>query len=332
MMPTCVVLTCATLVAFERDRAVAGILATVIPFGLMLLPLAVWMTAHHDAFNSLAGRYELYDPSRTNALKGMLALGQGANLIKRIHVYLDDFHPIFLLVRGDIASVHSTAKAGVFLLPSFGLALVGLYRILTNRPISKPAALILTLLVLAPLPGALVGEYFNISRAAIMLPCVALLGAAGFDALYSAGGRARAIAVTALVLVPLQFGYFYWDYMGRYRLRVSHWLGANAEQAFDEVSRRTADSASAPIYLSKAVPFVDYRWQLYVIQHHQEGLLARTSVTTIDDVRTLSRQALVLSNFDDATERALLSEGFQRVAAVPDIDGAPSLSVLTRVR
>jgi len=332
MMPICVALTAAMLVAFDRDRAVAGTLQTIIPFGLLLLPLALWMRTHPDAFGTLAGRYELYDPTQTGALEGLLALARGTSLLKRMHVYFDDFHPVFLLVRGDIASVHSTAKAGVFLLPSFALALVGLYRVLRTRPISKAGAILVTLIALAPLPGAFVGEYFNISRAAIMLPCAALLGAVGFDALYSAGGRARAIAVAMLLLVSLQFGNFYWDYMGHYRLRVSHWLGANADQAFDELAARAGDPATAPIYLSEAVPFADYRWQLYTIQHHQERLWTRTTVTSIDDIGTLPRRALVLSNFDDATERALLAAGFQRAAAIPDIDGAPSLAVLRRDR
>jgi hypothetical protein len=330
MMPICVILTIATLLVYERERFAIGSLAILMPFGLMLVPLVLWMQSHPDAFGTLAGRYEFYDPTRTNAVGGMLELGRWSSLGKRLQVYLDDFHPRFLLIRGDIASVHSTSKAGVFLLPSFFLAIVGLYRAIVTRPISKTVAVVLAFVVLAPVPGALVGEYFNISRAAMLLPCVALLGAIGFDSLVSAGGRARAIAVAALVLVPLQFGFFYWDYMGHYRLRVSHWLGANAERAFDEVLSRSGELSRTPIFLSQEIPFVDYRWQLYVIQEHHDSLLARTNMTSIDEIRMLPRQALVLSNFDDPTERALLAAGFQRVAAIRDIDGAPSFAVLTR--
>jgi len=330
MMPICVILTIATLFVFERDRFLTGSIAIVVSFGLTLVPLALWMRAHPDAFGTLAGRYEFYDPSRSDPLDGMLALGRWSSLLRRLHVYLDDFHPIFLLVRGDIAPVHATAKSGVFLLSSFALALVGLFRVLTTRPIPKGFALVLAFVVLAPIPGALVGEYFNISRAAMLLPCAALLGASGLDYLISAGGRARAIAVAALVLAVLQFGFFYGDYMSRYRLRVSHWFGANAERAFDEVLARSGDPATRPILLSEAIPFVDYRWQLYVIQQHQNALLAHTNVMSIDEVPALPRHALVLSNFDDQTERALLAAGFQRVAAIPDIDDAPSLAVLAR--
>ena len=330
MMPICVILTIVALLIYERERFATGSLALLASFGLMLVPIALWMSTHPDAFGTLAGRYEFYDPTRTDAVGGMLALGRWPSLVKRLQVYLDDFHPRFLLIRGDIAPVHSTAKAGVFLLSSFFLAVVGLYRAIATRPISKAVAVLLALAVLAPVPGALVGEYFNISRAAMLLPCAALLGAFGFEYLCSAGGRARTIAITALALVPLQFGYFYWDYMGRYRLRVSHWFGANAERAFDEVLSRSGDPSPTPIYLSQEIPFVDYRWQLYAIQEHRDSLLARTKMTSIDEIAALPSQALVLSNFDDPTERALLAAGFQRVAAIPDIDGAPSLAVLTR--
>ena len=328
MMPICVILTAAMLGMFERERAAAGMILLLVPFCLMLLPLAIWIQGHPDAFATLAGRYELYDPTHIGAVSGMLALGQGASLIKRVHVYLDDFHPIFLLVRGDIASVHSTAKAGVFLIPSFAFTLVGLLRALTTRPMTRAPAVIVALVVAAPLPGALVGEYFNISRAAILLPCASLLGAIGFDFLWSTGRGARAIALVLLLLVPIQFGYFYWDYLGHYRLRVSHWMGANAESAFDALVTHAADRTTT-IYLSEAIPFVDYRWQLYVIEHHQEGLLAHTTMTSIAAVPRLPRQALVLSNFDDATERVLLAAGFHRVASIPDIDGAPSFAVLS---
>src|SRR5207249_4527654 len=67
MMPVCVLVTCASLLAFGRDDALVGCLATVVGFGLMLVPLVVWLLAHPDAFGTLAGRYELYDPSRSSA-------------------------------------------------------------------------------------------------------------------------------------------------------------------------------------------------------------------------------------------------------------------------
>ena len=332
MMPVCLALTFASLVIYDRDHAISGSAAAAIGFAALLVPLAVWLSGHPGAFNALAGRYEVYDPAHTTAVEGILGLGRWSSVVQRVGVYLDYFHPRFLLVRGDISPVDSTSKSGVLLIPTFVLALAGGYRVLRMRPVPKAWALVLALIVFAPLPGAFVGEAFNISRALVLLPCVALLAAAGFDALWRAGGRARTSAVLLLVLVPLQFGYFYRDYMGHYRLRVSHWLGANAAPAFDRLIDQAAAPATAPVYLSEAIPFVDFRWRLYLIERHREPLLTRTALMTLDGVLALPREAIVLSNFDDATERALLADGFQRIAAIPDIDGAPSLAVLTRYR
>jgi dolichyl-phosphate-mannose-protein mannosyltransferase len=332
MMPVCLALTFAALAVYHRDRAMAGSAAAAIAFAALVVPLAVWLTRHPTAFGTLAGRYEVYQPDRTTAVEGIVALGRWSSVVQRAGVYLDYFHPRFLLVRGDVSPVHSTSKAGVFLIPTFVLALAGVYHVLRMRPIPKGWALVLALLLFAPLPGAFVAEAFRISRAAILLPCVALLAAAGVDALWQAGGRARTSAILLLALVPLQFGYFYRDYMGQYRLRVSHWLGANAPQAFDRLVEQAAAPGAVPIYLSDAIPFADYRWRLYVIERHREQLLTRTAVTTLEGVPALPREAIVLSNFDDATERALLADGFRRTAGIPDIDGAPSFAVLMRTR
>ena len=59
-----------------------------------------------------------------------------------------------------------------------------------------------------------------IQRALLMLPFVALLSGAGFAELWAARQRAgRYVAVVLLVIAPLQFAVFYWDYFNHYKLR-----------------------------------------------------------------------------------------------------------------
>ena len=73
-------------------------------------------------------------------------------------------------------------------------------------------------IVTAPIPAAFKGEPSMIQRATYLLPFLALLGGFGFAELWrSQLGRAAAVAV--MVLSPIQFGYFYFDYFTHYKFR-----------------------------------------------------------------------------------------------------------------
>ena len=141
-----------------------------------------------------------------------------------LHHYLACLDPTDLFITGDSSLVHSTGRAGVYMLASLPLAVVG-SAWLTSRAVLKRDTLAIQLLlafVLFPTPLALLEEIHAPARATYAVPAYALICVTGLiivTRLYRRNHLARlALAMLALAYA-VEVGEFFGDYFGGYPAR-----------------------------------------------------------------------------------------------------------------
>jgi hypothetical protein len=142
----------------------------------------------------------------------------------------------------------------------------------------------------------------------------------------------RLAGVCLLALVPIQFAFFHADYFGDYAVRSAGWFGGNVSLGFDQLASR-ASAGSATIYLSDAMPFVEWHWRFFTIAHQRDTLLRRTVLVSIPtlDLGTAPRGSvlLLLAN-EPAREIVMKSGAVKEVAVIHGLDGSPFLVVLEK--
>jgi 4-amino-4-deoxy-L-arabinose transferase-like glycosyltransferase len=153
-----------------------------------------------------------------------------------------------------------------------------------------------------------------------------------------------AAAVLLLALVPVQFGFFLFDYFGDYQARVSYWLGGNLRGGLEELIDRASRQQAPRVYLAKFRStsglldtrnrWIDVYWNFYLIKHRRQDLLERT--VFIDpqyrkEVESMPAGSLVLGNLEDTTTAALVKDGVLKwVSSIPEVDRAVFFSILQR--
>jgi hypothetical protein len=110
-----------------------------------------------------------------------------------------------------------------------------------------------------------------------MLPFVVLVATFGVEYVMSSPQKLqRALGICLLALAPIQFAYFYVDYLTAYRVRSGFWFERNIRGAAEDVIAREPPGSTSTVYLSDTIPFVDYYWTFYLTKYHRPDLLSRT--------------------------------------------------------
>jgi hypothetical protein len=207
------------------------------------------------------------------------------------------------------------------------------------RPVYRPIG------VLALAAGAGYAAFTLITQARLTRSSVPLI-IAGLAAFAIARIESRAVqwriaAVCLLALMPIQFASFWRDYFSDYRVRSSYWLGGNIRGALEEIIDREQREKAPRVYFNtlRATSgqadgrnqYMDAYWRFYLIKHHRQDLLARTSPFVPEHVDAVPAGSLVLANVGDSATEALVSRGaLKRVAMISELDRSNFFVVLQR--
>ncbi len=126
--------------------------------------------------------------------------------------YLSVFDVSFLFLKGDITSYHSTGKAGMFLISTLPLFLLGIWKVIKNK---KPfEMLVLYSFFLAPILFGLIPEFYRASRLIALIPFYVIISTLGFFDL------SRKAKIVVSILVIINYLFFVSDYWFSYPDRV----------------------------------------------------------------------------------------------------------------
>ena len=295
-MPLYLMFTWVYLLAKYR-RLHRGHLAATLSFCVPLAFFVAWRILYPDVFSGTAYRYAI---TRQGIVFGLLRL-LNYNLIgDYVSNYWNFFNPNFLFLVGSPNFQSSTRAAGVFLIPVALFLAVGLVAV-TSKEKPRVSALLIAGLLTAPIPAVLVEEPFAIYREMEILPFAILLSVYGVRALMSADAkRWRAIALVALLAMPLQFAYFLKDYFGDYRLNSFGWFGGNIHGAVEKVLQLDGERPIPAVYLSSQIPYALERWHFYLVEAGRENEFARTRrLDRTQPVEDLPHGSLVIVPISD---------------------------------
>lgn len=248
-------------------------LAVTVAFCVPLMFFVAWRILYPDVFSGTAYRYAI---TRRGVVFGVLRL-MNYNLIgDYVSNYWNFYNPNFLFLVGSPNFQSSTRAAGVFLTPVALFLAAGLYEAVAKDR-TRVTWLLIAGFLTAPIPAVLVEEPYAIYREMEILPFAILLATFGVRALARTELRTwRAVAMAALIAMPLQFGYFLKDYFTDYRLNSYGWFGGNIRAAVERVRQLDAERQVPAIYLSPRIPYGRERWHFYLAEAGDEHLLART--------------------------------------------------------
>ena len=330
MMPLYFLATCGLL--FSRKEPPRRYAVAAAGFALCLIPLVVWLLSHPNAYADQAHRYRLYDSERVGVLRGALGLFGYTSLTERSSIYWNAFNASMLFFSGDSSLLNATRKAGVFLLPIAVFLPVGINDIV-NRRSTRLNLLVLLGLLTAPFGAVVAGELF-LPRELVIVPFGILTATWGVDRFLSARRRIwRAAGVVLLVLVPLQFAYFAYDYFTDFRLRSSVWFGGNLRGALEEVIAREGHLPGRGPYLSEEIPWIHAYWRFYLVKHHRTELLENAVYfrPASLDVQSIPRSALVVGRFGEPTLESLVQSGeLHQLSVVVEPNDTPSFVICER--
>jgi 4-amino-4-deoxy-L-arabinose transferase-like glycosyltransferase len=300
-------------------------LASVAGFALAVLPMALWLLWHPDAFNSIRQQYDRADPGSLTLMQSIAQGGVVGGIQETLRIYWSYFDPSFLFVQGGNARNISTGEVGVFLLPIAILAPIGFLRMRRLRPMQ---VLLLICVLAAPIAAAIKGNPYQIQRASGLLIFVNLLAGFGAAVVWAEGRtRGRVIILAASLLMALQFAGFYRDYLTGYRVRSGF--------AFDPTAfRGAADALIAADRQDRVdavfVPLNFYdagaKWRFYTTKHGRLDLWERTRYFAGVDALTDAppRSITVIPIRDPQPPQ------WTTIATVRDLAGEPTATILRR--
>lgn len=244
-------------------------------FAAALLPMALWLLWHPEAFHSLRIQYNRADPGSATLMATLADGGVTAAAREFVRIYWSYFDPSFLFVQGGNTRTTSTGEVGVFLMP---VALLAPWGLLHLRARPQVRLLLLILLLTAPLPAAIKGTPFAIQRGSGLLIVVSLMAGAGLAALWSSGRRGPRAAAAALGAVMLwQFAGFAADYHGGYRARSSHVYDPTAfGGAAGAIVAAHGQQPITTVYLPAGLYDMSAKWRFYATKHGLDDLWTRT--------------------------------------------------------
>lgn len=228
--------------------------------------------------------------------------------------YVAHFDPTDLFLKGDSSLVHSTGRAGVFLISTLPLAAAGTawlaYQTIRGR--DKLSALILVLLLSFPIPNALLAELHRPVRAAHILPIYALICVVGMHAAATGLWRKRAgrvLLVGLAVLYMAEAARFFQDYYTTYPYRLvatGHFKG-NKPLAF----RTIMASGASEIYLEWEEPIFPTYVRFFQLMYGYEG---SAHMVQSADASGIPAGALLLTR-----QPSRHMDSFERVVDIPEL-------------
>lgn len=235
-----------------------------IAFFLPLIPLLWWLKQYPDTLIDQVKYTGIYD-IKLSPILGFLTLLSPQSLIHRADVFINFFNPAFLFFKGDDSLIHSTQRAGVFLLPLIAFLPAGIASAWAIK--GKFSKLLIFGFFTSPIAATVAGDHFRISRALFMIPFAILLATFGVKMLLS---KYPKITLVLLLLIPLQFGAFWYNYMKGYRFRSYQWFNYNIGGALESAINKSAGKEK--IYLDKRVDFIDRYWTFNTIKYNRTDL------------------------------------------------------------
>jgi 4-amino-4-deoxy-L-arabinose transferase-like glycosyltransferase len=326
-MPLYLVFTWIYLFARHRRLCRSHITSTV-AFCIPLLLVVVWRIRYPEVFSGTAYRYAV---TRSGLVISMLRL-LNYNVVQEYASLYWNFHnPAFLFFVGSPNFQSSTRAAGVYTLPMIVFLVAGFYAVARERtPFSW---LLVAGFVTAPIPAVFVEEPMAIYREMVVLPFAMLIATFGGRWLIeSAKTPRRIIAIAALVIIPVHFGYFLKDYFTDYRLNLYPWFGGNVKGAVVKVLDLNAEREVPAIYLSPGIPYGLERWHFYLDVLGREDLFSRVRKLAPTDTPAAmsSRSVIVLPAADqDVTTAKMESPNVRKIGEIVEPFGArPTAFVL----
>ena len=311
---------------YRAGRARASTTATAAAgFAVMLLPVAAWLLAYPAMLTETLARY------------GLRSAPLGAGAVQHvISTYLSFFDPILLLRTGGLSMTTATHRSGVFLLPMAVLIPVGMFEAIRRGRSLPIAPALLIGFFIAPAAGATVGEPGMVQRALLLLPFGVLLATIGTARLWASRRPFIRTAVAVLLaMMPLQFAYFYRDYLTNYQHRSAFY--------FDPVDFRdvaeylVAADAAHPlpdIYMSDQLDDAAARWRFQATAQRREDLLPRTEYN-VDiarvELRNASPGSALVMYADGARVAEMVRTGAWTLGTIIfDVDGRQATAILRK--
>jgi len=323
MMPVYLLLTMIVGYRALGPRA-AGI--AVIAFAIPVIPMAIWYLTHPERVTQVVGAYELAKSAESAPSfdSGLLAVRAKLGLFWRF------FSPEYLFVSGDTSLINSTRLAGLFPTSFAVLLPLGLWQLMRAR--REIGLVVLAGLVTAPL-ASIVSGAIEMNRVLFVIPFAVLTAVYGVEWLVATRARAwQALAVVLLLAVPWQFVGFYQDYMGRYRVTASSWLGGNTRDAMTAAVERQAVGTTAPVYVSRDIPFAQRYWRFFALAAGRADLIERAEFYGPEQPSMAATGSELLCPLPSEGCRTLLASGsgWTLVKTITELDGTPSFALLER--
>lgn len=282
------------------------ILVVTSAFILPLLPLIPWLSQYPDTLTDQVRYTGLYD-TRLGPLQGIATLLMPEIITQRLVIYFKYFDPKFLFLTGDISLIHSTQKAGVFLIPFAILLPLGIYQLFKKRAAFN--LLLIACFFISPIAPALVGNEYRVSKELVILPFAALIATFGIRFLLNLRLKVwRWVVSLLLTAIPLQFIYFANGYFTNYPARSYAWFNYNIPGALEEVIKQDKNKNFNRIYLDNQVYFIDRYWRFFTVKHNKEKLLLKTDYIDPTNINSLPNNSLLLARFDHLTSLSMLQE------------------------
>lgn len=295
-------------------------------FTLAVLPMVVWLLAHHEAFSSIRQQYNRADPGSVTMMESLAAGGLVSALREFGRIYWSYFDPAFLFVQGGNARNISTGEVGVFLFPIAILAPAGLFKLRGQRYLQR---LLLALLLLAPLAAAVKGNPYQIQRASGLLIFINLLAGFGAAALWTSGKtRNRAVVVFSALIIAVQFGGFYRDYLTDYRVRSGFAFDPTAFKGAAEAVLAEEGRTKIPaVYIPVNFYDASAKWRFYTAKHDRRDLWNRTTYFSggYEELTDAPEHSIAV-----VPVAANQAAGWREVHTVRDLAGEPTAIVVRK--
>jgi hypothetical protein len=142
--------------------------------------------------------------------------------------------------------------------------------------------------------------------------------------------RWRSLTAALLIVVPIHFGYFLYDYFGDYRGRSGFWFNGNHRGAFEEIIAREPTEHPPAVYIStRHDPYMESYWRFSLAKWHRDDLLTRTVYFETLDVESVPRGSLVVARMDDGLPFTRSAQ-LRLVSMLPEPGEDPIFVILRR--
>jgi len=226
-------------------------------FAIALLPFLAWHLSHPERIGQLLG---YYSGNGYNADLAVAGMSPATRIGIRIDAWWESLNPAAMFLTGDGNLRFSTRRAGHFLLPTFAFFVAGAVALAREDRLVLFRPLLLTGLILAPLPAVLATNS-EIKRWLAFVPFAILVAACGIQYLLDIRRGAGRWVVAALVVVSAtQFSDYLFDYWTGYRERSYFYYGGDLAGAVRRILA-TTDGLRC-VMIDRRVPVLDY-WLLY---------------------------------------------------------------------